>query len=224
VLVHEAYAAEAFLGVESVNDVLRTDVVSATTPPLDGADGIDDVPAGAVFYGHWHRSIEPRVVWNSDGTWTLVMELDTTGGAVDTPTINNFSTPWTKPQQEASFPIIFLDEETRLVTGYQIFRFETDGSAVVEPRVDIGVAAEAPDAGVPGLPLAEPGEPSAPATAAPTQAPEPSTGPTTLPSCSPRPGSATATPSPCSSSAGRSGATPSTSTSPEPSTAARPPR
>lgn len=138
VLVHEAYAAQAFLGVESVSSLLATNDASPTTAPKDGEDGIDDVPAGAVFYGHWHRSIEPRVIWNSDGTWTLLMELDTSGGAVDTPTINNFSTPWSKPQQEASFPVIFLDTETRLVTGYQIFRFETDGRAVVEPRVSIG--------------------------------------------------------------------------------------
>ncbi|WP_300405771.1 metallophosphoesterase [Nocardioides sp.] len=138
VLVHEAYAAQAFLGVESVNVLLTQNDVSSTVAPLDGQDGIDDVPAGAVFYGHWHRSIEPRVIWNSDGTWTLLMELDTSGGAVDTPTINNFSTPWTQPQQEASFPVLFLDQESRLVTGYQVYRFETDGSAVVEPRVSIG--------------------------------------------------------------------------------------
>ncbi|CAN5365084.1 hypothetical protein BH09ACT12_BH09ACT12_10070 [soil metagenome] len=138
VLVHEAYAAQAFLGVDSVNSLLTDNDVSSTVAPANGADGIDDVPAAAVFYGHWHRSIEPRVIWNSDGTWTLLMELDTSGGAVDTPTINNFSTPWTKPQQEASFPVLFLDEETRLITGYQIYCFKTDGRAVVEPRVSVG--------------------------------------------------------------------------------------
>jgi hypothetical protein len=153
VLLHEAYAAQAFLGLASVADYLDTedtddtedtgdtdDTDSAlTTPPADAADdGVDDVPAGAVFYGHWHRSVGPRVLWNSDGTWTLLMELDTTGGAVATPTIGNFSTPWSRPQQEASFPVLFLDEETRLVTGYQLYRFDTDGSVTVEPRVEVG--------------------------------------------------------------------------------------
>ncbi len=76
-----------------------------------------------MFYGHWHRSIDPRVLWNSDGTWTLLMELDTSGGAIDTPTIGHFSTPWSRPQQEASFPVVFLDQESRLVTGYQVYRF-----------------------------------------------------------------------------------------------------
>ena len=147
-LVHEAYAAQAFLGVDSVSSLLENNDVSPTTSPVDGDDGIDDVPAAAVFYGHWHRSIEPRVIWNSDGTWALLMELDSTGGAVDTPTINNFSTPWSKPQQEASFPVIFLDQETRLVTGYQIYRFQTNGTAIVEPRVRIGAVRSSTDSTV----------------------------------------------------------------------------
>ena len=102
-LVHEAYAAQAFLDVESVSS-LSCDNAASARPTLDGDDGVEDVPAAAVFFGHWHRSIEPRVVWNSDGTWTLLMELDTSGGAVDTPTINNFSTPWSKPQQDGVVP------------------------------------------------------------------------------------------------------------------------
>ncbi len=155
-LVHEAYAAQAFLGVESVSALLVDNESSPTTPPVDGDDGVDDVAASAVFYGHWHRSIKPRVIWNSDGTWTLLMELDTSGGAVDTPTINNFSTPWSKPQQEASFPVVFLDDVTRLVTGYQIYRFATDGRAIVEPRVEIGAVRSTAD------PTSERAEPDVP--------------------------------------------------------------
>jgi hypothetical protein len=134
VLVHEAYAAAPFLGTGDMTSFLRARG-SAVTP---AQDGVPDVPAGAVFYGHWHRSIEPRVVWNSDGTWTLVMELDTSGGAIDTPTLNHFSTPWSRPQQEASFPVVFWDRESGLVTGYQLYRFETDGTVTVEPRVEVG--------------------------------------------------------------------------------------
>ncbi len=137
VLVHEAYAAQAFLGVEDMNTFL--DGRSSATEPVE--DDIRDLPASAVFYGHWHRSVEPRVVWNSDGTWTLVMELDTSGGAVDTPTIGHFSTPWTSPQQEASFPVLFLDDDSRLVTGYQIYSFDTTGRLTVHPRVAVGTGA-----------------------------------------------------------------------------------
>ncbi|MEO9323953.1 metallophosphoesterase [Nocardioides sp. C4-1] len=139
VMLHEAYATQAFLGIESVRDLVDGPETSLTQRPLDAADdGVDDVPAGSVFYGHWHRPVEPRVLWNSDGTWTFLMELNTTGGAVDRPSLTNFSTPWSRPQQEASFPVVFLDEETRMVTGYQLYRFATDGTVTVEPRVDVG--------------------------------------------------------------------------------------
>ncbi len=134
VLVHEAYAAQAFIDVDDMREFLD-DRGSATTP-YD--DGVRDLPAGAVFYGHWHRDVEPRVVWNSDGTWTLVMELGTTGGAIDTPTLSSFSTPWSRPAQTASFPVVFLDEETRLVTGYQVYRFQPDGTVTIDPRVNVG--------------------------------------------------------------------------------------
>jgi len=134
VLVHEAYAAEAFIGVDDMTAFLD----GRHSPSIRYDDGVRDLPASAVFYGHWHRSIGPRVVWNADGTWTLVMELDTSGGAIDTPTIGHFSTPWSRPQQEASFPVVFLDKASGLVTGYQLYRFEVDGRVEVEPRVDIG--------------------------------------------------------------------------------------
>jgi hypothetical protein len=133
-LVHEAYAAAAFLQVGDMPSFL--DARGPATVP--GADDVPDVPASAVFYGHWHRSVEPRVVWNSDGSWTLVMELDTSGGAVDTPTFGHFSTPWTPPQQEASFPVVFFDEGTQRATGYQIYSFDVHGDVTVQPRVDVG--------------------------------------------------------------------------------------
>ncbi len=147
VLVHEAYAAQAFLGVDDVRSLLTERGSSGDREPTGAAnasgtdvndDDVADVPASAVFYGHWHRPVQPRVLWNSDGTWTLLMELDTSGGAIDSPTIGRFSTPWSRPLQEASFPVVFLDEETRLVSGYQIYSFDPDGSVTVEPRVDIG--------------------------------------------------------------------------------------
>lgn len=134
VLVHEGYAAREFIGTTDMTSFL--DGRGSATKPWE--DAVRDLPAAAVFYGHWHRSIEPRVVWNADGTWTLVMELDTSGGAIDTPTIGHFSTPWSRPQQDASFPVVFLDADTRLVTGYQLYQFKTDATVQVLPRVDIG--------------------------------------------------------------------------------------
>jgi predicted phosphodiesterase len=133
-LVHEAYAAGAFLGVGD----MRAFLDGRGDPTVRYADGVRNVPASAVLYGHWHRHVAPRVVWNSDGTWTLVMELDTSGGAIGSPTIGRFSTPWSRPMQEASFPVLFLDSSTGMVTGYQTYRFAVDGAVTVEPRVDVG--------------------------------------------------------------------------------------
>jgi hypothetical protein len=133
-LVHEGYAAQAFIGTGDMTAFLD----GRRRPTVRYDDGVRDLPASAIFYGHWHRSIAPRVVWNSDGTWTLVMELDTSGGAVDSPTIGHFSTPWSRPQQESSFPLVFLDKRSGLVTGYQLYRFQVDGRVEVEPRVDVG--------------------------------------------------------------------------------------
>jgi hypothetical protein len=135
-LVHEAYAAQELIGVTDMTDFLR----ARTDPTTRRDDGVRDLPASAVLYGHWHRQIAPRVVWNSDGTWTLVMELDTSGGAIATPNFGHFSTPWSRPQQEASFPVLFLDEDSGLVTGYQLYRFAVDGHVTVLPRVDVGDA------------------------------------------------------------------------------------
>ena len=134
VLVHEGYAAAAFLGVEDMRDFFESP--TSLVEPVE--DEVDDVPAAAVLYGHWHRSVQPRVAWNSDGTWTFVMELDTSGGTVATSTLGNFSTPWSPPRQPASFPVLFLDTETRLVTGYQLYRFDIDATVAVQARVDVG--------------------------------------------------------------------------------------
>ena len=134
VIVHQGYAAAALLGV----DDMRTLLESPTSLVEPAEDGIDDIPAAAVLYGHWHRSVEPRVVWNSDGTCTFVMELDTSGGAVATSTIDSFSNPWSPPRQSASFPVLFLSDEAPLVTGYQSYIFRTDGTVTVKPRVDVG--------------------------------------------------------------------------------------
>ncbi len=134
-LVHEAYSAGAFIG--DVPD-MRAFLDGRGSDRAWWEDGVRDLPTGALFYGHWHRNVQPRVVWNSDGTWTLVMELNTSGGAIASPTFNHFSTPWSKPQQRASFTMLFKNEASGLVTGYQRYSFATDGTVTVQPRIEIG--------------------------------------------------------------------------------------
>jgi hypothetical protein len=147
VLMHEAYAAQAFVGGDTTDMRAFMDQPESRNQYVD--DGVRDLPASAVFYGHWHRDVAPRVVWNSDGSWTLVMELNTSGGAIATPTLNHFSTPWSPPQQVASFPLIFTSRDTGLVTGYQLYTFGTDGRVTVSPRVDIGAPDGRPIADIP---------------------------------------------------------------------------
>lgn len=145
VLLHEAYAVQSFLGSDV--DSLRTFLDDRGSATEFWEDGIRDLPTAAVFYGHWHRHLPPRVVWNSDRTWTLVMELNTSGGAVAAPTLNHFSTPWSRPQQLASFPVVFQNRDSGLITGYQLYSFATDGEVTVEPRIDIGAVAGTPARG-----------------------------------------------------------------------------
>jgi len=134
VMLHEGYAVESFVGVQDMRPFLD----GRGSPTAYQEDGVRDLPAVVVLYGHWHRDVAPRVVWNSDGSWTLVMELNTSGGAIATPTINHFSTPWSTPQQTASFNVVFENSRNRLVTGYQTYRFDVDGTVTVLPRVDVG--------------------------------------------------------------------------------------
>ncbi|MBS46092.1 MAG: hypothetical protein CMH83_23520 [Nocardioides sp.] len=150
-LVHEAYAAAGFLDVDDVRPVLADAYDLETSggrlePDADpDADGVPDVPAGVVLYGHWHRDVPPRLLTNSDGTWSLLMELDTSGGAIDEPTISSFSVPWGQPQQSASFPVLFLDDESGLVTGYQRYTVDTDATVTVSSRVEVGPVTGLPE-------------------------------------------------------------------------------
>lgn len=128
VVTHEGYAAGSFMGLEDVTQSSLTEWFNqrgSNTVPWE--DGVRDLPTKLLIYGHWHRAIEPRTVWNDDGTWTLVMELNTSGGAIGDPTINNFSTPNNAPGQIAAYPIVYRDDETGLITGYQMFTYTTDG-------------------------------------------------------------------------------------------------
>ena len=61
-----------------------------------------------------------------------------TAGGVGTATLTTFSTPFSKPLTPGETTIFFKDKETRLITGYQILIFQTDGKIIVTPRVSVG--------------------------------------------------------------------------------------
>ncbi len=137
--IHEGYAAGEVLGIKDVIITKMTQWFNergSTVVPWE--DGVRDLPFSLLIYGHWHRIIEPRTVYNSDGTWTEVMELNTGGGAIAGATFNHFSTPLGKPGQTASFPVIFRNTASGLITGYQMYTFDTTGQVTVSPRINIG--------------------------------------------------------------------------------------
>ena len=143
---HEGYAVGAFMGMESVTQSSMSrwfENAGSNTVPYE--DGVRDLPTSLLVYGHWHRIVQPRTVWNSDGSWTLVMELNTMGGTIGNPTITKFSSPNDAPQQTASFPIVFMDNETKLVSGYQMYSFEPNGQLTISDFVPIGLPGGKPD-------------------------------------------------------------------------------
>lgn len=138
VLLHQHSSALGYLGVQS-RDTLRL-AEGRETVPWD--DGISDAPPGAVNFGHLHDVDGPWVIWNTDGdevTWTVVNQLGTSGGVVESPTINRFSTPDSAPLKPISLQLHFFNAEAGLQTGYVRIDISTDGDAVVGDRVDLGL-------------------------------------------------------------------------------------
>jgi hypothetical protein len=143
-LAHEAYAFAPILDLDDVSRDTMSDWFAAGRD-LTGADsgaisddGVPDIPAGAVAYGHWHRRFDYRVAGNSDGTWTVVMELGTAGGASPKLSLSHFSTPQTIPGKEASAAIMIVDDRSHLVTAVQEITTLRSGEVSAGPRRPVG--------------------------------------------------------------------------------------
>lgn len=138
VVVHQAVAAAAYLGIDSLNDLESH--AGRNTEPYD--DGIPDVPPGTVDVGHSHRSIGPWVIWNTDTdkvTWTVVDRLGTSGGAENSPTFNRFSAPLSIPLKPIAMRLQYFDTGTGLQTGYVSITIDPDGVAAISERTDVGL-------------------------------------------------------------------------------------
>lgn len=136
--MHEGYAAGSYMGMAATKASLTEWFNNRGSNTVPWEDGVRDLPTHLLAYGHWHEIIAPRTVWNSDGSWTEVMELNTMGGAIGDATFNSYSMPNTAPGQTASFPIVFLNKTSHLVTGYQMYTFATDGTLSIGRRIHIG--------------------------------------------------------------------------------------
>jgi hypothetical protein len=156
VLLHQGYAVMVFLKLDITTHTEMTEFLSNNGPGDKYLteyrdDEIGNVPAAALYFGHWHEWAPVRVLWNENEdtgeiTWTTVEQLDTSGGAIGNPTINRFSLPWYPPLQNAVLRVNFMNEESKLVTGYQLYAFKPDGTLVVSPRVEIGLPGGLPGA------------------------------------------------------------------------------
>ncbi|WP_244929044.1 hypothetical protein [Nocardioides sp. W7] len=142
-LLHQPRAVAGYLGITGT--VQLTDTIGHETQPWD--DGIDDVPPGLVDYGHLHDVAGPWVVWNTgdaddpdhEVTWTVVSQLGTSGGVLEAPTFNRFSTPFSVPLKTVSLQLQYVDGESGLQTGYAAIDVSVDGTVTISDRVDLGL-------------------------------------------------------------------------------------
>lgn len=134
VMLHQPAAVESFVGTSDIKSLVKSP--GSDTIPTE--DGIRDLPASVIVAGHWHSELPFRVAWNSDGSWTLIAVLNTAGGAIENPTVNNFSLPNATPRKLASFPVFIQNTESGLIVGYQLFRVKPDGTVKVDKFTKIG--------------------------------------------------------------------------------------
>jgi hypothetical protein len=135
-IFHEAYAAVAFVGDDYDPRTFVDGGSRNYTTPYE--DGVADVPTSLVAYGHWHNTKPYRVIWNSDGSWTVFVELGTAGGAIGSPKVGEFSIPYEPPKRLASFLMVFKNKTSGLITGTQLYKFYPNGRVDIDPRIDIG--------------------------------------------------------------------------------------
>jgi hypothetical protein len=138
VLLHQPLSAASYIGIDNVRQLATRE--GSLTTPYD--DGIPDLPAGTINIGHYHDVEGPWVIWNTDGdevTWTVVSQLGTSGGVLETPTFNRFSTPFSAPLKTVSIQLQYVNTETGLQTGYAAIDIATDGTATITDRTDVGL-------------------------------------------------------------------------------------
>jgi len=138
VLFHQPRSAAGYIGIPTTSGLSVGE--DRLTTPWD--DGIDDLPPGAINIGHLHDVEGPWVVWNTDGdmvTWTVVSQLGTSGGVLENPTFNRFSTPFSTPLKTVSIQLQYVNEDSGLQTGYAAIDVATDGTVTISDRVDVGL-------------------------------------------------------------------------------------
>lgn len=155
VLLHQAYAVMSFMKLDPLDQ--EQTMAFLAENGLDNKyfttyrdDGVENVPASIIDFGHWHLTTTHKVLWNKDEetgkiTWTLVRELNTAGGGDASPTINHFPLPTYPPLQNAGIELTYMNAETGLPTGFASLVFTAGAEFIPAPRTEIGLPG-----GIPG--------------------------------------------------------------------------
>ena len=104
---------------------------------------VPEPPTRLLLWGHMHHQDGPYVINHADGSWTVALQAGTAGG-VKQPTLTDFSTPYTPPRTVAEIYLFFTDTATGLITGVRPIHFQTDGTAVIDDRINTGNLATLP--------------------------------------------------------------------------------
>lgn len=125
-VAHEAYAFEQIIDKDDISKVTMEEWLDQ--PPL-----VHEVPAAAIMYGHWHRAMQSRQLIQPDGSFAIVIELGSAGGAPSSITPSIASSPWTVPAQMASATFITFSSSEDKVTKIQEFTTQVTGIPTFEP-------------------------------------------------------------------------------------------
>jgi predicted phosphodiesterase len=87
-----------------------------------------------VLWGHTHKSTPPTVIRHRDGTWTVQKQLGSAGGTHIPGASSSLSLPWDKPTGPVVFSVIYMNKDTKLVTGMRDVQISTEGTLAYEKR------------------------------------------------------------------------------------------
>lgn len=145
--IHERSETEAQMGDRMVHaasgrhvDIMMLHQPRATAPIVHRTNP----PARLVAWGHLHEEDGPNVIYHSDGSWTVAMQMGTAGGKAN-PTITAISTPFSTPRKSADTYLYFRDQPTGLITGIQPIHALPDGTLHIDKRINTGNLAALPN-------------------------------------------------------------------------------
>lgn len=141
VALHQPAAAQALMNIPNFKKFIEA---SRSLAQCDPTEDVRDIHAGLISTGHWHIDLPVQIICNSDGSWTVINNQGTGGGANPAGTINNWSDPSTRPQENISFRIFYRNTKHGSFTGYASIVISPNGEVQPIIRHDIGTPTGTP--------------------------------------------------------------------------------